>query len=182
MFKKLLSIFTVFTLLVPSMVTASVYQTDSNIRVYPDSEIVNFLTSVGSSKETREVIIENTGNVSRTIKLAEQISAPFSLDSSETITLAAQSTKTLDIIFDPVKEGNYSEVIKLELAETGEMKEIQLNAHARAAITNEGLRLSTNKVLFENCNWQNFYNQLTFDKHQFLRCQNIHISGSIRCH
>ena len=105
MFKKLLSIFTVFTLLVPSMVTASVYQTDSNIRVYPDSEIVNFLTSVGS-KETREVIIENTGNVSRTIKLAEQISAPFSLDSSETITLAAQSTKTLFVnildFLDPI--------------------------------------------------------------------------------
>ena len=148
MFKKLLSIFTVFTLLVPSMVTASVYQTDSNIRVYPDSEIVNFLTSIGS-KETREIIIENTGTKVRTINVVNQVSKPFILESSESIKLDAQSSKTLSVSFDPATEGHFSETIKLELLETGEVKEIQLRAHARAAITNEGLRFSSKKVKFE---------------------------------
>ena len=73
MFKKLLSIITIFSLLIPSMVSASVYQTDSSVRIYPDSEIVNFLTSIGS-KETREIIIENTGTTVRTINVTNQIS------------------------------------------------------------------------------------------------------------
>ena len=148
MFKRLLSIFTIFAIVVPSMVQASVFVSDNELKVYPDSEVVNFLTSVGSA-ETRDIIIENTGTTQKTINIIKEPSTPFTIDSSKSIVLAAQSTKTLKVTFEPTQEGNFSDIIRLQHNASAEIKEISLNAHARAAITNQGLVFSTNKVNFE---------------------------------
>jgi len=90
--KKILSVFTMLAVLAPNFVFAGQFSTVDNLAIYPNSEIVNFLTSVGSS-ETREILIENTGVQNYTISIQNTLSAPFSIDSQKLIPINAQSTK-----------------------------------------------------------------------------------------
>ncbi len=146
--KKILSVFTMLAVLAPNFVFAGQFSTVDNLAIYPNSEIVNFLTSVGSS-ETREILIENTGVQNYTISIQNTLSAPFSIDSQKLIPINAQSTKAIKVTFTPLSAGNYEQELKFNLNQTGESKTVILKAHAREQITNEGLKLSAKNVTLE---------------------------------
>ena len=146
--KKILSVFTMFALLIPNFVSASEFATNSNIKVYPDSEIVNFLTTKDNT-ETREIIIENTGATTEKVMVVSNVSAPFSISNSSPIVLLAQSTKTLAISYHATGEGEFSDLLQLQLESTGELKTLQLRGFTKKKLTNEGLQFSTNKVKLE---------------------------------
>jgi len=134
--------------LAPNFVFAGQFNTADNLAVYPNSEVVNFLTSVGSS-ETREILVENTSVQNYTINIDNSISAPFSINGNKLLTINAQSTKSIKVTFEPTNAGNYEQELRLKLNQTGETKIITLKAHARERITNEGIKLSAKNVTLE---------------------------------
>ena len=134
--------------LAPNFVFAGQFSTVENLAVYPNSEIVNFLTSVGSS-ETREILIENTGVQNYTVNVESNLTSPFKLEGNKLLNINAQSTKTLKVTFEPSVAGNYEQELKLKLNQTGETKTVVLKAHAREQITNEGIKLSAKNIKLE---------------------------------
>jgi hypothetical protein len=143
--KKIISVFTLMAVLVPNFVFAGEFNTVENLAVYPSSEIVNFLTSVGST-ETREILIENTGVENYTLSIDNNLTNPFSIEGTKIKTINAQSTKALKVTFAPSTQGNYEQELRLKLNQTGEIKTITLKAHARERITNQGVKLSAKNV------------------------------------
>ena len=134
-------------LIIPSVIFAGKFNTDSALTVYPENEILNFQT-VKNQKQTLSFSIQNSSNQDKRLEIIEFPTNGFEYRGGSINNISANTSNYLSIQFQQSQAGEYSSQLRLRHPDTGETKTIRFFANVKEENINSGIALSHSEINF----------------------------------
>ncbi len=134
-------------ILVPSLIMASPFSSDSSLEVFPYNQTLTFETTT-NTKATQAFSIKNTSDREKTIYVQQYPKNGFQYLGSSYIVIPANSSSYISVNFKSAETGNFDSIMRIQHNDTKETKNINLSATVYSNTNNNGVSVSETSINF----------------------------------